>query len=58
MEILKKPRNIALIVIVIIAVSAPSSLAIDFAKEYGMTLLAFTRNGKATCYANAWRIID
>lgn len=42
----------------IIAVSAPSSLAIDFAKEYGMTLLAFTRNNKATCYANAWRIID
>lgn len=41
----------------IIAVSAPSSLAIDFAKEYGMTLVAFCRNNKATCYSNAWRII-
>ncbi len=36
----------------IMAVSAPSSLAIDFAKEYGITLLAFSRNGKTTCYSN------
>ena len=43
---------------IIIAVSAPSSLAIDFAKEYGMTLVAFCRNARATCYANSWRIID
>ncbi len=43
---------------IIIAVSAPSSLAIDFAKEYGMTLIAFCRNSRATCYANSWRIID
>lgn len=40
----------------IMAVSAPSSLAIDFAKEYGITLLAFGRNNKATCYANCNRI--
>ena len=43
---------------IIIAVSAPSSLAIDFAKEYGMTLMAFCRNSRATCYSNSWRIID
>lgn len=36
----------------IMAVSAPSTLAIDFAKEYGITLLAFSRNGKTTCYSN------
>ena len=42
---------------IIAAVSAPSSLAIDFAKEYGLTILAFTRNDKATCYANPERII-
>ena len=36
----------------VMAVSAPSSLAIDFAKEYGITLLAFSRNGKTTCYSN------
>ncbi len=38
------------------AVSAPSSLAVDFAKELGITLLAFCRNGRATCYANPKRI--
>ena len=37
---------------VIMAVSAPSTLAIDFAKEYGITILSFSRNGKSTCYAN------
>lgn len=37
---------------VIIAVSAPSSLAIDFAKEYGIQVFAFARKGKFTCYAN------
>ncbi|NOQ70473.1 MAG: formate dehydrogenase accessory sulfurtransferase FdhD [Crocinitomix sp.] len=36
----------------VMAVSAPSTLAIDFAKEYGITLLAFSRNGKTTCYSN------
>ena len=42
---------------IIMAVSAPSTLAIDFAKEYGITLLSFGRNDKATCYANCNRII-
>jgi FdhD protein len=41
---------------VIMAVSAPSSLAVDFANEFGITLLAFARNNKVTCYANAGRI--
>ena len=43
---------------IIVAVSAPSSLAIDFAKEYGMTILGFTRNDKTTCYSNPWRIVE
>lgn len=42
---------------IVAAVSAPSSLAIDFAKEYGLTILAFTRNDKSTCYSNPDRII-
>ena len=38
------------------AVSAPSSLAVDYAKELGITLFAFCRNERATCYANADKI--
>lgn len=42
---------------VVVAVSAASSLAVDFAKEYGLTVLAFARNGKATCYSNPQRLL-
>lgn len=41
---------------IIVAVSAASTLAVDFAKEFGITLLSYARNGKATCYANPDRI--
>jgi FdhD protein len=37
------------------AVSAPTSLAVDYAKELGITLLAFCRDKRATCYANPYR---
>ncbi|MBI3135202.1 MAG: formate dehydrogenase accessory sulfurtransferase FdhD [Bacteroidetes bacterium] len=42
---------------VIIAVSATSSLAVDFAKEFGLTLVAFARGDQFTCYANPSRIL-
>ena len=38
------------------AVSAPSTLAVDFSKELGITLLGFCRDEKATCYAHPYRI--
>ena len=41
---------------ILCAVSAPSTLAVDYAKELGITLLAFCRDGRATCYSNPHRI--
>ena len=43
---------------ILAAVSAPSALAVDYAKELGITLLAFCRDDRATCYANTHRIIN
>jgi FdhD protein len=43
---------------ILAAVSAPSSLAVDFAKELGITLLAFCRDDKATCYAHPERLVS
>ncbi|WP_435416028.1 formate dehydrogenase accessory sulfurtransferase FdhD [Polaribacter aestuariivivens] len=37
---------------IIVAVSACSSLAVDFAKEFGICLIGFTRNNKMTIYSN------
>lgn len=41
---------------IIIAVSACSSLAIDYAKEFGVCLIGFSRKGKMTIYANPSKI--
>ena len=40
---------------VLASVSAPSSLAVDFAKEFGLTLLAFCREKRYTIYASPKR---
>lgn len=39
------------------AVSAPSSLAVDFAKELGITLIAFCREDRATVYSHPERLM-
>ena len=41
---------------VLAAVSAPSSLAVDYSKELGITLFGFCRGKNATCYSNTHRI--
>lgn len=42
---------------IIVAVSACSSLAIDYAKEFGICLIGFSRTNKMTIYANPTKII-
>lgn len=43
---------------VLAAVSAPSSLAVEFAQESGQTLIGFLREGTMNVYANPWRVRD
>lgn len=43
---------------VLAAVGAPSSLAVDFAKELGVTLLAFCREDRFTIYSHPERITN
>ena len=43
---------------IMIAVGAPSSLGVDLAKEYGLTLIGFANGKKFNIYSGSERISD
>lgn len=43
---------------VLLAISAPTALAVDLARSCGMTLAGFARSGRHVIYSHPWRLVS